>query len=216
MEDSKEYELLRNEMMNTYTRIQNDFSIYTSIIIAILTLTLKIEIKYLLLPCLLILPLYFEIEARHDSVARLGAYLYVFHEGKEFNWERRHHYFDEKGYNKWSGKIDRKKFNLFYTLVASCGMAAEYKCYENYWVSKNCLERKILKMYTLFNLDIGYHNFEKIVLLFEIILIIISILLIFHIMNKTKADYVKLRNSYIYKWQTIKIVSDETKNLFNE
>lgn len=127
---SREYELLRAEIKSEYDYVQGNNTIMYTAIGAILTFALGTENNnyfVCLLPLFIILPLYLRNVSHHRSVIRNMAYLYVFLEGDDFNWERRHHKFD-KTHNK---KLDWRDPMRYYALVLLCGAAAFYKVIES-------------------------------------------------------------------------------------
>ena len=210
MSSSKEYELLRSEIINTYNHIQSIHNILYTAVGAILAFALKTEIKScaicLLLPWLIILPLYLTMEAKHRGVAELGAYLYVFHEGDKFNWERRHHSFDKKHYKK----RDWKEPKRYYALIILCGLCTFYKCLENYEAPLDIFERRIVEtIYAVFCPNVFSDKF--ITFSVKIIVMVISNLLVAYMINKSQINYVDLRDSYIKEWKTIKII-EQTKS----
>ncbi len=116
----EEYKILREEMLQSYQSITNyNTALYTaSSVIFAFALPQK-EFYYSLIPLSLILPLFILCESERQKICWIGAYLNVFHEGKNkaFNWERRHHTFDS-----------RKEFTLlnnstpyFFLTTVSCG-----------------------------------------------------------------------------------------------
>lgn len=92
----KEYEMLRAEMMDDYKTIsQYNVVLYTATA-TILAFAIK-DGTFLscLIPYCVLLPLYLICEAKRRGICRIAAYLNVYYEGTEYNWERRHHVFDE-------------------------------------------------------------------------------------------------------------------------
>ena len=124
-----EYEFLRNEMITRYNHTQ----VYTTVLylttITILTFVLGTTNqnydRYFMCfsPIFIIVPFYCKCEAHRKFAALIGAYLYVFHEGEDFNWERRHHEFDKR-----NNKRDWKNLLIYYTPVLLCVSAAIYDC----------------------------------------------------------------------------------------
>ena len=201
MTSEKEHELLRNEIVVTYNHIHTDYTILYAAVCTILGFALKADVNAnfvvcLLLQWLIIVPWYLTVEAKEDGIANLGAYIYVFHEEKEFNWERRHHCFDKK-YVKcnWKGAI------LFYSLAALCGLEACYKCFEFYTESYKIQGVNGIIHRLIYAIN-DCNNF--IVVLVQSFVMIISTLIVFYVITKCRTNYTDSRERYIYKWEKIK------------
>ena len=154
---AKEYELLRDEMMAAMSYTRTIDSVLYTVTTLILTFALSSENKsYLvcLVPLFLILPAYMRYAAYSRSIVRLGAYLYVFLEGGDFNWERRHHKFDIAHCTR----PDRKGPMRFYMLVLLCVASAFYKCLEANDLY-GCIEKPMILIASLlFSIYIIYNN----------------------------------------------------------
>ena len=91
MHQSKdEYLMLREEILclsNMENNVMNFFYISIAAIMAF-SLTQQDTIS-VLLPYLIIIPAYKLVLSKIRGIYKAGAYLYVFHEGKNFNWEKR-------------------------------------------------------------------------------------------------------------------------------
>lgn len=127
---SREYELLRAEIKSEYDYIQGNNTIIYTATGGILTFalgTMNTNCFVCLLPLFIILSLYLRNVSHHRSVIRNATYLYVFWEGDEFNWERRHYKFD-KTHNQKLNWLDPLRY---YTLVLLCGGAAFCKIIES-------------------------------------------------------------------------------------
>lgn len=96
MNNSKEYELLRGEIQEGIKTAENYKAIMYSATAAIYAFAIgfKEPMAYLL-TLFIIIPVYLQNVEQTLSTLRIGAYLYVFIEGVEFNWETRLKKFDD-------------------------------------------------------------------------------------------------------------------------
>ena len=120
---TEEYKVLRDELNIVYQNITNyNIALYTASSVIFAFTMEQDAFYYSLIPLLVMLPLYLLGEHEHKKACRLGAYLYVFCEGKEFHWERRHHRFDKRGRSR---KRDNSEI-LSYIVIAfvSCLFSA--------------------------------------------------------------------------------------------
>lgn len=177
-----EYEMLRNEMMDNYKIIaQYDSTLY-AIVAAVLAIVYKQQSFVLcLIPYIAIIPLYLASEAKRQSICKIAAYLFVFHEGqdKEYNWETRHQCFDYGTKRNW------KNVFQYYFLSAICSAAAIYMCLQ----STYSITAKWLISTAVVVLTLG-----------------IIIFMIFNTVN-----YPKLRAEYINKWRVLSIEREENQ-----
>lgn len=90
----EEYKMIRKGLDQIYQTISNyNIALYTASG-ALFTFALGQDaFYYCLTPLMVIIPLYLLGEEKHKEACKLGAYLYVFCEGKTFKWERRNHDF---------------------------------------------------------------------------------------------------------------------------
>lgn len=118
----KEYELLRNEMMESYRAITQYNTVLYTATATILALVLQRD-EYLLclIPYIVIIPLFLLCESKRNGICRIAAYMNVFLEGDEFNWERRHHLFDQKKTRS------RGSLHPYYFLMLTCTGFSIYK-----------------------------------------------------------------------------------------
>lgn len=125
-----EYELLRAEMMENYTEINNSCSIFYTAVATILAFAVQTD-NYLLclIPYLVIIPLFFLCESKHNKICWIAAYLYVYLEGDKYNWEKRHHKYDiaysksKKG--EWQAGLE------YYFVSFACSALSIYKIINN-------------------------------------------------------------------------------------
>lgn len=174
----KEYEFLRAEIMDDYKYIaQYNVVLYTASATILAFALQKEQFILSLVPYIILLPLYLMCEEKRRGICKIAAYLHVFLEGTEFNWERRHHVFDGK-----NNKNRKKSFfsdNVsplpYYCLALVCSASAISKIaiYQSCWIEK------------------------AVDLSFVIMITIITIA----IMNKHKTDYVNTRDRYIKYWE---------------
>lgn len=88
----EEYRLIKEEIISTENNRYQAISILYVGVAAILTFAISQEEKNALLfivPFFVIIPIYFMVENLGHGIYKMGAYLYVFHEGEssEFHWE---------------------------------------------------------------------------------------------------------------------------------
>lgn len=98
---------------------------------AILTLAFTRDEFFLgLVPYIVLFPLYILTESINDALCKLGSYMYVFLEGREYRWERRHQIFD--GMMQTRHRVSRVKFlaenRLHYFMISViCSAVTTYK-----------------------------------------------------------------------------------------
>lgn len=172
-----EYEILRAEMMENYTEINNCRSVLYAAVATILTFAVQSD-NYLmcLIPYLVIVPLFFLCESKHSKICWIGAYLYVYLEGDNFNWENRHHKYDAR-YPKDS-KREWQATLMYYIVSSTCSALSIYKIF--------CSE------FTVFG------QWVRAIIVFVLTLTIIII------MKKTTVQYVITRGAMIKQWKRLK------------
>lgn len=170
-----EYELLRNEILENYDAIkQYNLALYVAVI-SVLTFALdKQNFLYCLIPYIAIIPLYFACESKNRNICKIAAYMNVFLEGNEYNWEMLHQKYDEK-FNK---KRNWKSISQYYFLSIMCSAIAIAK---------------------IFQLD--YDTNTKWVL-FSIVLIVTIVAII--AMGLSTINYVNCRKAMLENWKKIK------------
>ena len=88
----KEYEFLRNEIIQDYQIMDSSRNLLYFAVGVILTLSLNIREPFIsLLPFIVIIPIYFVTLDYSYSAQMAGAYLQVFYEPEFFHWETRHY-----------------------------------------------------------------------------------------------------------------------------
>jgi hypothetical protein len=174
----KEYEFLRAEMMDYYQTIsQYNVVMYTATA-TILVFALKESLfLFCLIPYCVVLPLYLMCEAKRRGICRIAAYMIVFLEGKDYNWESRHHSFDEKNEIKKRKRFFRTSSSPlpFFLLAMVCSLASLCKVY----FYDTVLVDKLIQ--------------AAIVVLITVVAIVV--------MTVNKVDYTKVRQQYIDKWR---------------
>lgn len=85
-----EYLMLREEILQLETSENSIMGFFYAFIASIIAFSLgKKDTMYILISYIAILPVYRLVLSKEINIYRIGSYLHVFHEGKEFNWERR-------------------------------------------------------------------------------------------------------------------------------
>ena len=173
-----EYELLREEIMENCKDVNNSYSILYTAIATILTFALKSD-DYLLclIPYFIIVPMFFLCESKHNKICWIGAYLYVFLEGKDYNWENRHHKYDRVF--SIDSKRDWHDSSMYYIVSCACSGLSIYKLVASSVFAGKALFTRI-----------------SIIAIFTMIIVII--------MKISMVQYVKNRSAYINKWEQVK------------
>lgn len=98
----EEYKLLKQEIINNNNIMRNfQIALYSATGLILTFAFMQDEPMICLLPYLVIIPLYlFRIKQSCDTI-KVGAYMIVFLEGREFNWETR--------FNKYEKSVNAKK-----------------------------------------------------------------------------------------------------------
>ena len=91
MKKSKEeYLMLREEILHLDTIVNNTINFFYVFVSTILAFSITQEDSlFTLISYVVIIPAYLMVLSKEKGIFKIGAYLYVFQEGKEFNWERR-------------------------------------------------------------------------------------------------------------------------------
>lgn len=171
----KEYELLRAEMMDLFKAVTTYGTVLYSAVAAILAFALQRDEFYLcLVPYVAILPLFLLSESKNRGICKIAAYMFVFLEGDEFNWETRHHELDKLNEKKQK----RGSVIPYYYLAITCSVAALFKVYANQatWLIKGI----------------------------EVVCVVAFTVVAIIIMKKNKVNYNATRDEYIDQWKAIK------------
>lgn len=121
MRNDKEYLMLREEILHLDTIINNTINFFYVFVSAVLAYAISQEdAVFVLIPWVVIIPSYRIIVGKRKNIFRIAAYLNVFHEGEDFNWERRQKkMYDTSSYGK-SKKLS--SFNYPFIFVSTLVM----------------------------------------------------------------------------------------------
>lgn len=90
MSKSNEYLMLREEILHLGSIENQTFNFMYAFVGAILAYSFsKNDTLTILISYVVVIPAYKRVISFEEGVYKIGAYLYVFLEGEEFNWERR-------------------------------------------------------------------------------------------------------------------------------
>ena len=170
-----EYELLREEMMENFKVISQNTSVLYTAVAAIFALAINTNnFIFYMIPYFVIVPVFLASEAKARSNCRIGAYLNVFCEGTEYNWERRHQMLEENIHQKrnWRSTL------YYYILGFVSSVAAEIQLI---FSVNSCLEKWI---------------YGSAILLWTIVA--------FVILKKNTIDYAEERKKMIKQWMEIR------------
>lgn len=208
MSNPKEYEFLRNEMLSRYNFIQSNMSMMYAAVGAVLAFALGTENKeyfVCLMPLFIIVSLFLHSQRRHKSIASLGAYLYVFHEGEgeNFMWERRHHAEEECDNNKrvfyrWSVPMP------YYSLIVVCGIVSCMKFFQNKDEKSVILDMVVFITEKIKGHELSVSCYYWLNIITNIIVIWFLCIVAFYIIYRNCDDYVIYRNMYIQRWEKVK------------
>lgn len=86
-----EYLMLREEILHLDSIVNNTINFFYVFIASYSAFALLQEdTLFILLSYIVIIPAYLIVLNKMQAMCKIGAYLKIFHEGKEFNWETRH------------------------------------------------------------------------------------------------------------------------------
>ncbi len=87
--NSKEYTMLRDEILHLDTMVNNTINFFYVFVSAVLIIAInQTDSLYALIAYVVIIPAYLMTLSKEKGIFKIGAYLYVFQE-EDFNWERR-------------------------------------------------------------------------------------------------------------------------------
>lgn len=90
MNSKDEYLMLRDELIHLESMVNNTINFFYAFLVSYLAFAcLQSDTIYILFSYIIILPAYIIVISKMEGMARIGAYLCVFHEGETFNWEKR-------------------------------------------------------------------------------------------------------------------------------
>ena len=131
-----EYEMLRQEMLQEQSATHGYNNLMYTATAAILAFTIeKSQFILCMLPLIVIIPVFLLCENLRKGQCKIAAYMYVFLEGNEYNWETRHHKLDaQQKHRDWRGVLP------YYTLLLICTSFSVYKCVQYF----NDIKMKVL------------------------------------------------------------------------
>lgn len=118
----------------------------------------------------------------------MGAYLNVFHEGAEYNWERRHSKYDKQHVNTKEKNIKWGSYSPYYLLSFSCSLISVLKLLANG----------------------QYTNYQKVM---GVLGITIFTIVIFAVFYWNTFNYEKEKLEIIKRWDSIKKNENEKKEI---
>lgn len=85
-----EYLMLREEILHLDTVVNNTINFFYAFMATYLAFALtRYDTVFILLSYIIMIPAYLIILSKMKGMSKIGAYLKVFYEGQEFNWETR-------------------------------------------------------------------------------------------------------------------------------
>ena len=118
MDSKDEYLMLREEILHHDSIENNTINFMYVFVSAILTISLNQEdALYVLIAYIVTIPAYRIVWSKRKGICKIGAYLNVFLEGKEYNWERRSCKMYDNPPNWVSSKI--QSFNFPFLFVST-------------------------------------------------------------------------------------------------
>ena len=179
----KEYELLREEMMENIRAITQYAVILYAAVTAVFAFAIESNNFLLyLITYFIVLPLHFATESKHYANCKIAAYLYVFLEGGEFNWEQRHQKLEiDNSYKRnWKSHFFYYAFLIVSSIFAETTLIiGEYTC------TTKCV--------------------------WGVVIPIVSVTAI-GIMKKTSINYIHTREKFITEWQKLKKKDDSKRD----
>ena len=119
MKKSKdEYLMLREEILHLDSIINNTINFFYAFVATIITFSItQDDSMFVLISYIVIIPAYLMVLSKEIGIFKIAAYLHVFLEGEEFNWERR----NRKLYSNDSAPILYKiqSFNFPFLFVST-------------------------------------------------------------------------------------------------
>lgn len=93
----EEYLMLREEILHLDTLTNNTINFFYTFIAAYIAFALtQADTIFIVLSYIGIIPPYLIVLNKMNALCKIGAYLNVFHEGEDFQWERRHMEYKDK------------------------------------------------------------------------------------------------------------------------
>lgn len=121
-ESKDEYLMLREEILHLDNITNNTINFFYAFIAAYIAFALtQKDTVFILLSFIGIIPPYLIVLNKINALCKIGAYLYVFHEGKDFKWERRHMRYKDK-YESSAFRVISWHFPFIFVSVAVSGL----------------------------------------------------------------------------------------------
>ena len=117
-ESKDEYLMLREEILHLDDITNNTINFFYAFIAAYIAFALTQEDTiFILLSFIGIIPPYLIVLNKMNALCKIGSYLYVFHEGQNFKWERRHMRYKDK-YESSALRVISWHFPFIFTSLA--------------------------------------------------------------------------------------------------
>lgn len=118
-----EYLMLREEILNNSNMENNTINFFYATAAAILAFSIdKSDSLYILISYVVIIPAYLIVRSKRRSICKIGAYLKVFHEGNEFNWETRSCELYKGSEKSYSSKIQSTNYPFLFVSTFVMGL----------------------------------------------------------------------------------------------
>ena len=141
-----EYLMLREEILHLDNITNNTINFFYAFIATYIAFALKQEDTiFILLSFIGIIPPYLIVLNKMSALCKIGAYLYVFQEGKKFKWERRHMRYKDK-YESSIFRVISWHFPFIFVSLAVSGLLL----YKTNWLSISVID--IIKILICFAL----------------------------------------------------------------
>lgn len=210
----KEYELLRQEILDKINAIvQYNILLYTATT-AVLAFAFEKENPFLcLLPYVVILPIYLMVEELHNITSNIAAYMIVFLEGTDHNWETRYYRRNVIYYGVQS--IGRKKlYNKILDKIQKVWSNSRLNAWSQSWTKLNTPARipyvfmvGFCFVFAMYKAIIqNAPTFEKAV---SCILITVITLITVHIMITHAKWATNVKQHHIKRWQMLKAEEEQ-------
>lgn len=210
MNNDKEYELLRQELVMDYESIrQYDYILYIGVAMILTFVFDSPQFIMCMLPYFIIVPLFFMARQKNYGVCLIGSYLYVFleSEGTSYHWETRNKEYDETevGYNDRRAEYvwKNEKKHPVYSKVIKRLIGREWYKFQTlskyYLLSLSCTSVTLYKLWV--ETQTQYSILVKTIITIVIFLFTIIMLILFRVQS---FDYSAERNKMIKKWTMIK------------
>lgn len=131
-----EYLMLREEILHLDNIANNTINFFYAFISAYIAFSLtQNDTIFILLSFMGIIPPYLIVLNKMNALCKIGAYLYVFHEGKDFKWERRHMRYKDK-YESSAFRLISWHFPFIFVSFSVSGLLI----YKTNWLSISVID----------------------------------------------------------------------------